>query len=547
MKRISRFFEIPVTAFGTLLLPVYSAFTDAPDYLSTRWLFSRFTASRLNCQNRFMPRALVLLAISSFAAFGAEQWSRVSTAHFELYTEAGEERARELILDFEQVRSFFTAVCTSKSGTGFPTRIIVFRSEKQFRPYAPNDVTAAYYRQARYRDYLVLGDAEPEHLPAAIHEYMHLLVRQSSLNLPLWLSEGWADVYSTLKPMGRKTLVGDLMPSRMPVLQTQKWMSFEDLTSVNAQSAAYNEKSRAGIFYAESWALVHMLYLAPEYSPKFPSFVNAVSHGKTAGEAFQTAYGRSSAQVYADLQSYLRRNRLFGAHFDVRLTKSEENAEVSQPSAFESDLMLADLLSTINRREQATEAFRRLAAQNPGKPEIPRSMGYLAWQNNDRVAARKQFEKAFAEGGRDPEMCYDMATLETEENRGPDLAVAALKRAVEVKPDYTDAWLQLGLAQLNLRDYKGAIASLQQIRRTDGEYAATLFNALAYGFLQTGNFEEARKQAELARKWDKTEGEKQRTENLLAYLDSRGKTNQAPGKAPGPPSLLDSVDPRSRI
>lgn len=473
---------------------------------------------------------------------GADQWVRLTTPHFELYTTAGEKQGRELILYFEQVRSFFAAVWPSKNGTEFPIRIIVFRSDKQYRPYAPNEVAAAYYQPGRYRDYIVLGDTEPEHLPAAIHEYMHLLVQHSGLKLPLWLNEGWADVYSTLKPVGKKAMVGDLMPGRVQTLQGQKWLSFDDLTSVGVKSAAYNEKNRAGIFYAESWALVHMLYLTPEYSPKFPTFVNAVSRGKTAAEACQLAYGRSAAQVYADLQSYLRRNRLFGAVFDVKLTRSEEDAAVSQPSAFESETMLADLLAAVNKREQAAEAFRRLAAENPGKPEISQSMGYLAWQNNDRAGARQQFEKAFAEGGRDPQMCYHLAMLEREQNRMSDLALAALRRAVEVKPDYTDAWLELGLEELNLRDYKGALASLQQIHKIDDLHAATLFNALAYGFMETGNFDEARKQAGLALKWDKTDSEKQRTDNIVAYLDSRNRAGSASGKLPSPPSSADSSE-----
>jgi tetratricopeptide (TPR) repeat protein len=381
-------------------------------------------------------------------------------------------------------------------------------------------VAAAFYSPGRYRDYIVLGDTDPEHLPAAVHEYMHLVVRHSGLKLPVWLNEGWADLFSTLRPMGTKAAVGDLIPGRVQVLTTEKWMSFEALTSVGVKSAAYNEKDRAGIFYAESWALVHMLYLAPEYSPKFGAFVAAIHSGKTAAEACEIACGRTSAQVYADLQAYLKRNRLFGAVFDVKLTKAEEESEASQPSAFESGTMLADLLGIVGKHDRAAEAFRKLAAENPDRPEIPQYMGYLAWQSNDRDGAREQFEKAFATGGKDPEMCFHMAMLELENNPSSDIAIAALKRALEAKPDYTDARLHLGLAHLNAGRYAEGLAALQQIHRINDEQAATLFNALAFGYVRTGNREEARKQAQTALKWDRTEDEKQRTQNILAYLDA---------------------------
>jgi tetratricopeptide (TPR) repeat protein len=484
-----------------------------------------------------MRRALLLLlTLSAVSARAADRWTRLTTPHFELYTTAGEKKGRDLILYFEQVRSFFAQAAPVKGVTEFPTRIVVFRSDKQYKPYAPNEVAAAFYTQGRYRDYIVMGDADPEHLPMAIHEFMHLVIRHAGLKLPLWFNEGWADLYSTLKPMGSKAMVGDLIPGRVKTLRSEEWLSFEALTSVGLKSETYNEKNRAGIFYAESWALVHMLYLGHEYAPKFGSFAAALHRGKTAAEACQLVYGRSSAQVYMDLQAYLRRNRLFGAVFDTTLSKSEEEAEVSQATPFESDTVLADLLSVAGKHDQAAEAFRKLAAENPGKPEIAQSMGYLAWQNNDRDGARRQFEKAFAAGGRDPEMCFHLAMLELETDQASAQALAALLRAVEVKPDYTDARLQLGLVQMNTHDYPAALASLRQIRKIDDDHAATLFNALAYVDMQTGNPDDARKQAEAALKWDRTDAEKQRTEQLIRFLDSRNQTVK-------PPALINVAEP----
>ena len=159
------------------------------------------------------------------------------------------------------------------------------------------------------------------------------------------MNEGLADVYSTLKPMGKKAMIGDLIPGDVQVLQNQKWMTFDALTQVDHQSQAYNEKNRAGTFYAESWALVHMLFLSPEYAPKFPAFLVAISSGKSAAEACQAAYSRSSAQVFKDLQMYFHRNRLFGATFNVSLSKSEEEAEASPIDTLGSEIVLADILA----------------------------------------------------------------------------------------------------------------------------------------------------------------------------------------------------------
>src|SRR5580698_3616189 len=194
--------------------------------------------------------ALALLAVA-LPAFGADQWVKLTTPHFELYTTAGEKSGRQAILYFEQVRSFFTQVAPVSGFTEFPVRIIVFKSEKQYKPYSWNEVAFAYFTATRDRNYIVMQDAELDHFPTAIHEYMHLIVHQSKLKLPLWLNEGWADVYSTLKPLGAKTTIGELIPGHLQELQQEKWLSLDALTSVDEKSPVYNERRRVGIFYAE--------------------------------------------------------------------------------------------------------------------------------------------------------------------------------------------------------------------------------------------------------------------------------------------------------
>lgn len=465
--------------------------------------------------------ALILLA-AALPAFGAEQWVRLTTPHFELYTTEGEKRGRETVLYFEQVRSFFSQAAPVHGGvTDFPVRIVVFRNEKQYQPYRMSAVAFAYYAASQSRDYIVMQDSEAEHFPVAIHEFMHLIVRHSGLNLPLWLNEGWADVYSTLKPSGKSAKLGDLVPGYPQELRTNKWLSFDALTSVDHKSPYYNETKRAGIFYAESWALVHMLYLAPDYKRKFVPFVNAILQGKTAAEACQIAYGKRSSEVYEDLRQYLDRKMLYGALVPAQLSKTEEEAESAPVAEFDSDLVLADLLATIGHRDQAKAAYERLAQANPNKPEIPQSLGYLAWQGGDKETARQDFEKAFAAGEEDPQMCFYLAMLEREARQPDDKVIPPLLRALKARNDYFDARLQLAQVELNAHNYQAALAAFIQLRNVPEERAAMVFNGMAFAYTQIGNFEEARKAADNARKWDRTEADTHQTDDLMRYLESR--------------------------
>jgi len=455
-----------------------------------------------------------------------DQWIHLTTPHFELYTTSSEKRAREVILYFEEVRSFFVQASPVRGVTEFPVRIVAFKNARQYEPYRINAFAAAFYTKGRYRDYIVLGDLDPDHLPIAIHEYMHLVVQNSRIKLPVWLNEGWADVYSTLKPVGKKSMVGDLIPGRVQVLLQQKWIPFDTLASVSRDSPVYNEKDRAGIFYAESWALTHMLYLNPGYSKNFSKFVLALNSGASANDACQTAYGKTGAQVFADLQKYLLGNQFYGAVFDAKLSKSEEEARVDQPTEFDSALMSADLFAAINKLDRAKAGYEALAAHNPDRPEIPQSLGYLAWQKQDTELARTQFEKAFAAGSKDPQLCFHLAMFELQHENGEAEAIAALHRALELKPDYPDARLELGMAELKANKYAEAVADLKQIKHIDPDRAGRFFNALAYAYTQTSNYPEARKQAEAAKKWDRTDRDKEQTESLLRYLDGRAQNKQ---------------------
>src|SRR5271165_832280 len=60
--------------------------------------------------------------------------------------------------------------------------------------------------------------------PTAVHEYVHLLIRHKELEFPVWLNEGLADLYSTLKPQGDKILVGTPPEGRMVTMLQERWV-----------------------------------------------------------------------------------------------------------------------------------------------------------------------------------------------------------------------------------------------------------------------------------------------------------------------------------
>ena len=79
------------------------------------------------------------------AAAAAEQWLKLKSSHFELYTTAGEKKGREAILYFEQVQDFFSRARSSNAKliSDASIRIVAFRSENEFKPYRINESATA--------------------------------------------------------------------------------------------------------------------------------------------------------------------------------------------------------------------------------------------------------------------------------------------------------------------------------------------------------------------------------------------------------------------
>jgi tetratricopeptide (TPR) repeat protein len=354
------------------------------------------------CPGKHLARLVAPAILGSVLLPGrlgaSEQWIKLETPHFELYTTAGEKKGREAILYFEQVRSFFLQASPSKRAPEFPVRIVAFRSESQYKPYRVSETALAYYTQGRQRDYIVMQDIASEHYPAAIHEYTHLIVQHAGLKLPVWLNEGLADLYSSLTPKGNKVLIGDLIPGRVQTLLTTKWLTLDTLASVDQNSAMYNERDKAGIFYAQSWLLVHMLNLSADYKDGFSRFLLAEANGQDLAKACQSVYGKELKQVASDLDRYTKNNKFYGALFDVKLEKSAEDPQVSDATAFDSGMVLADLLALVRKPVEARKAYEQLAKDNPDKPEVEESLGYMAWQTGDRDAARQHFSTLVRRG-----------------------------------------------------------------------------------------------------------------------------------------------------
>jgi tetratricopeptide (TPR) repeat protein len=281
------------------------------------------------------------------------------------------------------------------------------------------------------------------------------------------------------------------------------------------------------MFYGESWALTHMLFLSPEYKQNFPQFVTALHRGSTAAEACQVAFGKSAADVFRDLRTYFARKKLYGAVFQTTLGKAEAEPAIAPLTGFDARLALADLQAALGRYDVAAREYDALGKLGPERPEVMQSQGYLALLQKDVPLALASLRKAYEAGGQDPRLCVALAQMETGK-QPPARIIPLLERALKVKPDYMEALLQLGGLRVADRQFEAGINTLMSIQNIAPERAPGVFYALAYAYLETGDLERARQNIETAKKWVRAPEESQRLQMLTNLLEARAKLPMPP-------------------
>jgi len=465
--------------------------------------------------------ALLLAAVGSL--YAEDKWVRLRTANFEVYTPQSEKKAREIALYFEQLREFFLSYWRTKADPGTPVRIILFGNEKQYEPFRPHKQAAGYFQHGIDRDWIVIGGNQQGWERIVCHEYTHLMVKQAGFNLPVWLNEGLAEVYSTFKPMGGKVQIGDLIPGHFYAVQSG-WIPVSRLVEVTHSAPEYNGKDTAQ-FYAGSWGLTHMLMLSSENRQLYGPVITKLIEGKPVTEAFAAA-SVSLDRLDGDLRNYLKRNdRFYAGQIPFKSQKPDAEWTSERVAQSEVDAVLA--LLQVNVLGKQEDAKARLARLDPADWHSQETLAYGAWRNQDMKAAYEHFQKAMKMGATSAKMHYDAARASMYSGSRNQESVDYLKKAIALYPEWSDAKLQL-LEQLNyLGRYGEAIGVSAEFKAISPRQASRLFRNMAYSQALLSALELSEASRKRAREFAKTELDKMECERLDQFLERLSAAKQS--------------------
>ena len=464
-----------------------------------------------------MRPAILILTIAPSLLAG---WVRATSPQFEIFSDAGERETRRLAAGLNQISNIFPV-------DGPRTvRVFLFASAAELRAY--HDTADGFFASGVERDYIVLH-AGPASNRVVFHEFVHLVLSRSAVTLPLWFEEGTAEFYSTLEAAGDRIRAGEPIPSHLATLQSGRRLTAAELTAIDSQSPEYTERDRSSMFYAESWALVHMLNLSPGWRDGMAGFILALSAGRAIPEAFESAFGRPIDVALDDLPRYIR------SMHAVTVGASAEAQPETRSEPVSADRALIELALETHRDQPARRLMERFAKENPDSPDTPAMRASIALAEGRQEEARADFEAAIRLGTRDAAVYLEYAMLQRDRHAPADRIDALLERAVALDPDFGAAQFLLGLRQTDDGNLAPAVEHLMlavhaRPRRSD------YWHALAYAQLTLGRTAAALAAAQRAVAVSETTTQEDMAQALISLI----RTPPAP-----PPAHRADVTPRS--
>lgn len=440
----------------------------------------KFNAARL------LTLSLVLLLLPA-SSFAKETWVNVQTKNFTVVGNAGEGDIRKLAIRLERFRHVISLLFPrAQIETPVPTTVVLFKSHDSFKPFKPlyngkpRENVGGYFLPTPDVNYIALTSEVRGATPYEVifHEYEHFIMSANLPNAPVWLNEGLAEFYSTFTTDDddQKASLGAPISRHILALRESTLLPLKTLLEVDRKSPHYNESRKAGIFYAESWALIHYLMLSDggKRRPQLSQFIRGLSDGVPLEENFRQSFQADYKTFESELRVYVSKFMfpVLTVTFNKQLDFAKE-IESAQMSEAQTEYYLGDLLLRMRRLEDAEERLQKAVGLDQKLAPAYISLGVLRLQQQKQSEAEKLM-RAAVESDPDNYLSHFYRGVVLRLGGQNEEAVKAYQQAVKLKPDAARTFSELGYSYLSMGKDEEAIEAFKQSVRLDPKNAYTL-------------------------------------------------------------------------
>lgn len=376
---------------------------------------------------------VIVCLISAVSLSGKDTWLFGQTEHFEISSNASERRTKYIIEELQLVRAVFQQLAPNLSSSkGQRLRVVICKDDKTMDMMVPlydgkpKELGGMFHRDLEGGYILINLDGAYENFKTIVyHEYVHFLSNTRKTRLPAWLSEGIAEVFSTIEPTGRnRVVIGKPPPGNVMILREEKLLPLERLFLVGRGSSEYNSDDHGrGVFYAQSWALIHYLMFGSTDLPKgaYQQFVNLVLKDYyVSEETFSSIFGVQYDEMEKRIKSYIRSGKYYMTKPDRPEIEGTKDLDLRKGEPGEENMIIGKVRLATRGSGQSAGYLMNAYRQFPESSRAAAYMGYLDYRNGNMEEADKYLSEAVERGSESPSVFLwnAIAKMRTYDPRG---------------------------------------------------------------------------------------------------------------------------------
>lgn len=423
---------------------------------------------------------IVLLGAITWAQ--ADSWLQVSTPHFAVVSNAGEDEARRAALQLERMRAAFQRIFPSADlDTPTPILVLAVADKRNFEALEPEVYLRkggaslmGYFIKSPERYYVAIWLNGPGLHPYApvYHEFTHFVLHRTGEWMPLWLDEGLAEYYQNTEIRSDEIRTGKADAANLEFLRRNALLPLTTLLAVDQHSPYYHEEDKSSMFYVESWALVHYLRTkdAQGNTTRLADYLAMLDNNTDAVSAAAKVFGDLD-QLQAELKKYIVNEEYTYTQISGTTDVDASSFAVRALDRVESDLARAEFMAHDGRDTEANDLLQSVLHQDSGNARAAEIMGVLNIREGNTAAAQQWCEQAIK---LDPNSflghtCFAEAFM----NKGVLTATgrtrleSSLRIALKSNPSFAPAHQLIGEFLERRGQYEASVKSLQRAIELD--------------------------------------------------------------------------------
>ncbi|HLF56189.1 MAG TPA: hypothetical protein VI942_05015, partial [Thermoanaerobaculia bacterium] len=360
-----------------------------------------------------------------------------------------------------------------------PTLVLAFAGERSLRPYLILDgkQTQGYsgvFHPTSWGNYMAfdaLSGDDP--LDSVYPGYVHFFVRANFPTTPRWLRTGLAEYYETFVADSGVIHIGRPSEAHVNRLRQGWRIPLPQLFEIDQDSPEYRDPEQFASYAAHCWAVVHYFLIGSEgAAAQLPELLARLDRGEPVASALPAALDYGVAELERRLRLYIKQ-QIF-RHQTWKLADLEPPALAPAVELPREQVLtlLGEYLAHAGADAAAREHLE--GAADSGYGDALALLGFLADEDGRVDEARDLYRRSAGLPLRRASAAAHAAAFVLYRSAGATgagdsdglaAARAAVERALELDPEFGEAWALKGLAALEAGDPSAALVALSEAQR----------------------------------------------------------------------------------